>query len=107
MKLVIAILGNNDIEKVLAATSKEGFFATKIATVGQFLKAGHTAIFVGTEEDKVEKLFELIKDNVTKRTIKTHGVTSTMEGSLLNQPIDVEEHGAVAFVINVDEFRKL
>ena len=35
------------------------------------------------------------------------GVASTLEGSWLRQPVDVEEYGAVAFVINVDEFRKL
>lgn len=107
MKLVIAIISNTDIEHVLAATSREGFFATRIATVGQFLKTGHTAIFVGTQEEKLDLLFDIIKKNVTKRTIKTHGVTSTVEGSLLKAPIDVEENGAVAFVIDVEQFIKL
>ena len=44
---------------------------------------------------------------MTKRVVRQVGVASTLEGSLLRQPVDVEEYGAVAFVINVDEFRKL
>ena len=54
----------------------------------------------------VQPLFELIKNNVTRRKIKTAGVTSTVDGSLLNQAVDVEENGAVAFVINVEDFKK-
>ena len=54
-----------------------------------------------------EQLFDVLKKHVTKRVVRQAGVASTLEGSLLRQPVDVEEYGAVAFVINVDEFRKL
>ena len=60
-----------------------------------------------TEDHKVEQLFDVLKKHVTKRVVRQAGVASTLEGSLLRQPVDVEEYGAVAFVINVDEFRKL
>lgn len=106
MKLVIAIISNSDIENVLSAISQEGFFATKISTVGQFLTGGHTVIFCGTDDDKVPQLFDIIKNNVTKRTIRTHGVTSTLTGSLLKAPVDVEEGGAIAFTVNVEDYQK-
>lgn len=107
MKLVILILSNKDLAKVLAATSAEGFFSTKISTAGQFLQDGQTTILFGVKDDRVEALFEIIEKNVTKRVMRQRGVESTVEGSLLKKPVDVEEFGAVAFVINVEEFRKL
>ncbi len=107
MKLVIAIVSNKDLVKVLAATSAEGFFSTKISTEGQFLRDGQTTVLFGVKDENVEKLFSIIKDNVTKRIIKKKGVESTVEGSLLKKPVDVEENGAVAFVVNVENFRKL
>lgn len=107
MKLVMAVISNKDIGKVMAALSSEGFFVTRISTAGQFLTDGHTTVFMGTDDEKVEKLFEVIEKNVTKRVVRQFGVESTIEGSLLKKPVDVEEYGAVAFVINVDEFRKL
>ena len=47
MKLIITIISNKDIQKVLEALSKAGFFATKISTTGQFLEGGHSCIFIG------------------------------------------------------------
>lgn len=107
MKLVIAIVSNKDLGAVLSATSAEGFFSTKIATQGQFLQSGQTTILFGVEDSRVDCLFEIIEKNVTKRVLKQTSVESTIEGSLLKKPVDVEEFGAVAFVINVEEFKKL
>lgn len=107
MKLVMAVISNIDVSKVLDAITKEGFASTRISTTGQFLADGHTTLFIGTEDHKVEQLFDVLKKHVTKRVVRQAGVASTLEGSLLRQPVDVEEYGAVAFVINVDEFRKL
>lgn len=107
MKLVIAIVSNRDLSTVLGNTGREGFFSTRISTSGQFLTDGQTTILFGTEDDKTEKLFETLEKSVTRRVVRHKGVNSTIEGSLLKKPIDVEEYGAVAFVIDVDEFRKI
>lgn len=106
MKLVMAIISNSDIDKVMGAVSGSGFFATKISTTGQFLVDGHTAVLIACENDKVPELYDLLKNNVTKRTVKTPGVKSTLNGSLLNQAVDVEVGGAVAFTIDINDFQK-
>lgn len=106
MKLVMTIISNSDVEKVLAAVAQNGYFATKISTSGQFLVDGHTAILIGCADERVEKLYEILKSNVKKRVIKTPGVKSTISGSLLNQAVDVEEYGAVAFTINIEDYQK-
>ena len=107
MKLVIAIVSNQDLPKVSSATSKAGFFSTNISTKGQFLSSGHTTILFGVDENRVEELFGVLENNVSKRIVRQKGVESTLEGSLLNKPVDVEENGAIAFVINVEDFRKI
>lgn len=106
MKLVITIISNSDVEKVMSEIGSNGYSATKISTTGQFLVDGHTAILIVCDTERVEKLIEIIKSSVTKRTLKTHGVTSTIHGSLLKQSVDVEEYGGVAFVVPVEEFLK-
>ena len=106
MKLVMTIISNSDVEKVLAAVAQNGYFATKISTSGQFLVDGHTAILIGCADERVEKLYEILKSNVKKRVIKTPGVKSTISGSLLNQAVDVEKYGAVAFTINIEDYQK-
>ena len=106
MKLVMTIVSNSDVEKVMDAVAQNGYFATKISTTGQFLVDGHTAILIGCEDEKVERLYEILKGSVKKRVVKTPGVKSTLTGSLLNQEIDVEEYGAVAFTMDIENFRK-
>lgn len=106
MKLIITIISNKDVEKVLEALSTAGFMATKISTTGQFLEGGHSCIFIGVDEEKLEAVFDVMSNNVTKRIVRQHGVQSTLAGTLLKQPVDVEEYGGVAFVIDVESFRK-
>lgn len=107
MKLVIAIVSNGDLAKVTSATSAEGFPSTNVSTKGQFLASGHTTILFGIDDDRVEELFAILEKNISKRIVRQTGVESTLEGSLLKKPVDVEENGAVAFVVNVEDFRKL
>ena len=106
MKLIISIVSNKDVENVFENLSKAGFPATKISTMGQFLEGGHTSLFIGVDDNKVDDVFDVLQNSVSKRVIKQHGVQSTLKGTLLKQPVDVEEFGAIAFVINVEEFKK-
>ncbi len=106
MKLMVIIVSNKDAENVLNALSANGFFATKFSTTGQFLVDGHTTFLVGCKQEKVNDLYGLLKENVTKRVVKSSGVTSTVTGSLLNKAVDVEEYGCVTFAINIEDFNK-
>ena len=56
MKLILAIVSNDDASAVSAALTKNNFYMTRLATTGGFLRAGNTTIIVGTE-DVVQKLF--------------------------------------------------
>ena len=106
MKLVMTVISNSDVEKVMNEIANNGYSATKISTTGQFLVEGHTAVLIVCDDERVEKLYEVLKISVSKRVVRTPGVTSTLHGSLLNQSVDVEEGGGIAFTINVEEFQK-
>lgn len=106
MKLIIAIISNKDVQNVLDSLSKNGFSATKVSTTGSFLEGGHSCLFIGVDEARLDEAFEVIKGAVTKRVVRQYGVQSTLTGTLLKQPVDVEEYGGVAFVIDVEDFIK-
>ena len=53
MKLIIAIVQDEDSTDVIEALTEEDYRVTKLATTGGFLKSGNTTLMVGIEEEKV------------------------------------------------------
>ena len=47
MKLIIAIISNDDSYDVLSELTKVGFDATKLSTTGGFLSAGNVQVAIG------------------------------------------------------------
>ena len=50
MKLILAIVSNDDSGAVSSALTRGGFSVTKLATTGGFLMAGNTTFISGVEE---------------------------------------------------------
>jgi uncharacterized protein YaaQ len=107
MKLVLAIVGNDDSGMVSAALTKGGFSVTKLATTGGFLKAGNTTFIVGTDDEKVDQVIDLIAKQSRRRTQLVPS-TSTMDvGMYSAYPVEVTVGGSTVFVLNVDRFEKV
>ena len=53
MKLILAIVSNDDSSSVSSALNKENFQVTRLATTGGFLRAGNTTLIIGCEEELV------------------------------------------------------
>ena len=68
MKLILAIMSNDDSPAVSNALTKEHFQVTRLATTGGFLRSGNTTLIVGTEDDRVERAMEVIGEYSRRRT---------------------------------------
>lgn len=67
MKLIIAIVQDEDSADVIEALTEEDYRVTKLATTGGFLKSGNTTLLVGIEEEKVELVIDVIRNVCRKR----------------------------------------
>ena len=67
MKLILAIVSNDDSAKVSSALTKNHFSVTKLATTGGFLLSGNTTFLIGTEDEKVDEVITIIADHSKKR----------------------------------------
>ena len=107
MKLILAIVSNDDSSSVSSALTKNNFSVTRLATTGGFLRAGNTTIIVGTEDDKVEKAIEVIGNESKRRTEIVPSTASYDIGRCASFPVEVQVGGATIFVIDVEQFYKL
>lgn len=107
MKLILAIVSNDDSSSVSSALTKENFQVTRLATTGGFLRAGNTTLIVGTEDEKVDKCIELIGSESKKRTEIVPSTASYDVGYHTSFPQEVQVGGATIFVLDVAQFIKL
>jgi uncharacterized protein YaaQ len=61
MKMIIAIVNDNDSESVSQALTKSSFRVTTIASTGGFLRRGQTTLLCGVEDDQLNKALEVIR----------------------------------------------
>ena len=62
MNLILAIINHDDANAVTQSLTKHGFSSTKLATTGGFLMAGNVTILVGVDEEKVQSVIDIIKE---------------------------------------------
>ena len=67
MKLILAIVSNDDSSSVSSALTKANFQVTRLATTGGFLRAGNTTMIVGTDDDKVDQAIGILGHESKRR----------------------------------------
>ena len=107
MKLILAIVSNDDSSSVMASLNKENFQVTKLATTGGFLKAGNTTLIIGTDDDKVEHVIKIIGNESKRRTEIVPSTAAYDIGRYASFPVEVQVGGATIFVLDVEQFHKL
>ncbi|MCU9615310.1 cyclic-di-AMP receptor [Caldibacillus lycopersici] len=106
MKLIFAVIQDQDSNRLLNALVDNNFRATKLASTGGFLKSGNTTFIIGTDDIRVEKALSIIKENCKSREQLVAPV-SPMGGnadSYIPYPVEVEVGGATVFVLPVEQF---
>jgi uncharacterized protein YaaQ len=63
MKMIVAIIRDNDNDPVTEALINADFRVTRIASTGGFLRHGMSTLMIGVEDEKVEEAIEIIRDS--------------------------------------------
>lgn len=109
MKLIMAIIHDEDAFHIMDVLNEKGYSVTKLASTGGFLRAGNTTLICGVEDEKVEELVGIIEKKCKGRrqitSINSSNITSAE--SYVPYPVEVTVGGATIFVLNVEEFKKV
>ena len=108
MKLIYAIVRDEDDSRVMIQLNRHGFSVTKLATTGGFLRAGNTTLICGVEEDKVDEAIEVIRGECqTRKSVVTNAVPALGMNGYPAMPVTVDVGGATIFVLDVERFEKI
>lgn len=107
MKLIIAIVSNDDAHALSNALNKKNFSVTRLSTTGGFLKIGNTTLLIGIEDDQKETVFDIIKEYSKQRTELVPSTAAYDIGRFASFPVEVTVGGATVFVVDVEQFFKV
>lgn len=109
MKLIIAIVQDEDASRLIGNLMNDGYGVTKLATTGGFLRAGNTTLLVGVDDEKYEGAMAVIEKvcKCRKQMASSPTPVAGSTGVYVPYPIEVTVGGATIFVLNVEQFIKI
>ena len=109
VKLVVAIVHNEDAGALVNALLDKEFRATRLQSSGGFLKQSNATIILGVEDADVDEVLGIVRTNCTSRTQVVNPMPPIMEPGefFMPYPLEVEVGGATVFVLPVERFERL
>jgi uncharacterized protein YaaQ len=109
VKLVVAIVHAEDASALVNALLEAEYRATRLQSSGGFLKQSNATIIVGVEDEQVERVLTIVREQCHSRTQLVNPMPPIMEPGefFLPYPLEVEVGGATVFVLPVDRFERL
>ena len=109
MKLIIAIVQDEDAARLVSNLMNEGYSVTKLATTGGFLRAGNTTLLLGVDEEKFQGAMNVIEKvcKSRKQIATSPSPVAGTTGVYGPYPIEVMVGGATVFVLEVSQFLKV
>lgn len=107
MKLIFAVINNDDNYAVSKELLKQGFRATKLASTGGFLSAGNTTYLICCCEEDVDRVVDICRDNSRRRSQYVPVQPAIERGSGETYPAEVAIGGATIFVTDVERFEQV
>jgi uncharacterized protein YaaQ len=109
MKLILAIVNNDDSRNVVDRLNRRGFSVTVNNTSGGFLRVGNTTLICGVDDGRVDEVLGIIRESCPTRVQYVTPLPPVMEPGEVNIPTPLEKHvgGATIFVLPVEHFEKV
>jgi len=108
MKMVMAIVQDDDAKAVLDDLAAVGYRATKIASTGGFLRRGNSVLLVGVEASLVDDVLDMLRRRChARRWPVGASAVSVLSQGTSSVPIEVPVGGATVFVWDVERYERL
>ncbi len=118
MKLVVAIVQNEDADNLLEALSESHFGATRLASTGGFLRQGNTTIIVGVPDETVQNVLNIVAQHSQSRrqpvtnpfpnsSVIANNKANPIEALLNQASPEIQTGRATVFVLNLDRYERV
>lgn len=106
MKLLFAIIQNEDEKALTRSLVEQDFSVTRISSSGGFLKSGNATLMIGVEDGRLPAVLAIVNEKSQRRNSLLAATDFPMKGGGTPLPVEVEVGGATVFVVDVEAFHK-
>jgi uncharacterized protein YaaQ len=109
VKLVVAIVHNEDAGALVDALLDGDFRATRLHSSGGFLKQSNATVILGVDDAQVDDVLGVVRETCHARTQVVNPMPPIMEPGefFMPYPLEVEVGGATVFVLPVERFERI
>jgi len=107
MKMVMAIVQDEDADRVLDDLIATGYRATKIASSGGFLRRGNSVLMIGVDDPLVDDVIETLRRRCRRRQQLVEPSALPILRQSPPAPLEVAVGGATVFVWDVERYVRL
>lgn len=105
MKLIVAIVDDQDAERVMAALTSQRFGVTRVSNTGGLLSSGNSTLLSGVGEDQVKSVMKIISVlAAVRQEIVSYAANSSIP---LPSLAEVQVGGFMSFVLDIDHFEQI
>jgi uncharacterized protein YaaQ len=102
MKLIVAIVDDQDADKVMTALTNQRIGVTRVSSTGGLFSPGNSTLLIGVAEERVRPVMKIISDLGALR----QAVVPYSNAGLIS-PIEVQVGGFISFVLDIDHFEQV
>ena len=107
MKLVIAVIQDQDATEAIQALNDAGYRVTRVASTGGFFSEGNTTLLCGVDDAAVPNVLAILKRTCERRTrLIPAGPHIVESAAMMGAFVEVEVGGATIFVLDVEHFEQ-
>jgi len=109
MKAVVAVVQGQDTIKLGNALRQKGIPFTTIDSTGGFLRERNSTFMMGTPDDQLQKVLDVISANCHTRSEYVSSYPSAFDPAefYMPRPIEVQVGGASVWILDVVHFEPL
>jgi uncharacterized protein YaaQ len=103
------VIQGEDAPRTVQALSAAGISSTRVASSGGFLQQGNATLLIGVEDEKVQEVVQVIRENCRERSRYLTPMPPMVEPGefFMPYPVEVQVGGATVWVLPVESFEKL
>lgn len=108
MKLVVAFIQDYDCDRLLQAVTSAGLSATKISSMGGFLRTRNTTVLMGVEDEDLALCLRILEQACRSRVEVQLDPSVAIYAEWYAAGVhEVTIGGAVVFVLKIDAFYRI